>query len=61
MKFKMMPFCGCFLNFYGFSDEEKKQMEGSTEQQGGVSQFLFVLIDFIWQGTYNTCSDWLLG
>ncbi|XP_068732920.1 protein ECT2-like [Montipora capricornis] len=35
-KYKMMPFHGCFLSFHGFSDEEKKHMEESTEQQGGV-------------------------
>ncbi|XP_015750170.1 PREDICTED: protein ECT2-like [Acropora digitifera] len=35
-KYKMMPFHGCYLSFHGFSDEEKKHMEESTEQQGGV-------------------------
>ncbi|XP_078378862.1 protein ECT2-like [Oculina patagonica] len=35
-KFKMMPFHGCYLSFHGFSDDEKKHMEESTEQQGGV-------------------------
>ncbi|XP_031567821.1 protein ECT2-like isoform X2 [Actinia tenebrosa] len=34
-KFKMAPFHGLSLSFYGFSDEEKKHMEESTEQQGG--------------------------
>lgn len=33
-KYKMMPFHGCYLSFHGFSDEEKKHMEESTEQQG---------------------------
>ena len=32
----MMPFFGCFLAFYGFSDEEKRHMEESTEQQGWI-------------------------
>lgn len=35
-KYKMMPFHGCYLSFHGFSDDEKKHMEESTEQQGGV-------------------------
>ena len=39
-KYKMMPFHGCFLSFHGFSDEEKKHMEESTEQQG-MFQFSF--------------------
>lgn len=33
-KYKMMPFHGCYLSFHGFSDDEKKHMEESTEQQG---------------------------
>ena len=36
----MMPFHGCYLSFHGFSDEEKKHMEESTEQQG---MFLLIL------------------
>lgn len=35
-KYKMMPFHRCYLSFHGFSDDEKKHMEESTEQQGGV-------------------------
>lgn len=35
-KYKMMPFHRCFLSFHGFSDDEQKHMEESTEQQGGV-------------------------
>ncbi|KAK3726892.1 hypothetical protein QZH41_016690, partial [Actinostola sp. cb2023] len=34
-KFKMAPFYGLLFSFYGFSDDEKKHMEESTEQQGG--------------------------
>ena len=34
VKYKMMPFHRCFLTFHGFSDDEKKHMEESTEQQG---------------------------
>ena len=37
----MMPFHGCYLSFHGFSDEEKKHMEESTEQQG---MFLVILL-----------------
>lgn len=37
----MMPFHGCYLSFHGFSDEEKKHMEESTEQQG---MFLVMLL-----------------
>jgi len=33
-KYQMMPFHGCYLSFHGFSDDEKKHMEESTEQQG---------------------------
>jgi len=33
----MMPFHECFLSFHGFSDDEKKHMEESTEQQGTVT------------------------
>ena len=42
----MMPFHGCYLSFHGFSDDEKKHMEESTEQQGdlySVLAFLFTL------------------
>ena len=36
----MMPFHGCFLSFHGFSDDEKKHMEESTEQQGTITVLL---------------------
>ncbi|XP_032231100.2 protein ECT2 [Nematostella vectensis] len=34
-KFRMAPFHGLVLSFFGFSDDEKQHMEESTEQQGG--------------------------
>ena len=44
----MMPFHGCYLSFHGFSEEEKKHMEESTEQQGKNFNYMYSKEHLVW-------------
>ncbi|KAJ7392798.1 Protein T2 [Desmophyllum pertusum] len=54
-KFKLMPFHGCYLSFHGFSDDEKKHMEESTEQQVKL-WVVSARVGCLWKPVMSRCT-----